>query len=81
MNNILQVNNLTVKYGRSEVLTNVSFEIDKGDYVGIVGPNGSGKTTLIKAILGLIPIYTAVQYSTLIKIKPYRLSATKSDIK
>jgi zinc transport system ATP-binding protein len=58
MNNILQVNNLTVKYGRSEVLTNVSFEIDKGDYVGIVGPNGSGKTTLIKAILGLIPIHS-----------------------
>jgi len=56
MNSILQVNNLKVRYGKNEILSNISFEVSKGDYIGIAGPNGSGKTTLVKAILGLVPI-------------------------
>ena len=36
------------------ILDNISFEINEGDFVGIVGPNGSGKSTLIKLILGLL---------------------------
>ncbi|NJD04361.1 MAG: metal ABC transporter ATP-binding protein [Ruminiclostridium sp.] len=55
MNSILSVENLTLKYGRHEVLSNISFTAEVGDYIGIVGPNGSGKTTLLKAILGLHP--------------------------
>ena len=47
------VHNLSFKYGKHEVLTDISFNVNEGDYVGIVGPNGSGKTTLIKVILGL----------------------------
>ncbi|MBU5438594.1 metal ABC transporter ATP-binding protein [Tissierella sp. MSJ-40] len=53
MNNILSIKDLTLKYGKNEVLTNVSFQVQQGDYIGIVGPNGSGKTTFINAILGL----------------------------
>ncbi len=56
-NKILTAQNLTVRYGRQEVLTKVSFEVESGDYVGIVGPNGSGKTTLMKAVLGLLPFW------------------------
>lgn len=52
---IIQIKNLSVKYGEIEALSDVSFDIISGDYVGIVGPNGSGKSTLIKSILGLIP--------------------------
>jgi len=51
---IIQIKNLSVKYGEIEALSDVSFDIMSGDYVGIVGPNGSGKSTLIKSILGLI---------------------------
>ena len=51
---IISVKNLEVKYGSREVFSGVSFDIEKGDYVGIAGQNGSGKTTLIKTILGLI---------------------------
>ncbi|HEY9059450.1 MAG TPA: metal ABC transporter ATP-binding protein [Pseudobacteroides sp.] len=54
MNNILSVQNLTMKYGRNEVLSSISFEVEAGDYIGIVGPNGSGKTTLMKGLLGLL---------------------------
>jgi len=51
---ILKADNITLKYGRHEVLTDASFTVEAGDYIGIVGPNGSGKTSLMKAMLGLI---------------------------
>lgn len=51
---IISVKNLAVKYGNREVFSKVSFDIEKGDYIGIAGQNGSGKTTLIKALLGLV---------------------------
>ncbi len=51
---IISVKNLSVKYGDREVFSGVSFDIEKGDYVGIAGQNGSGKTTLIKTLLGLV---------------------------
>ena len=57
MNELLSIHNLTFKYGKHEVLSDISFIVNEGDYIGIVGPNGSGKTTLIKAILGLLPSY------------------------
>lgn len=47
--------NLSVGYDSKVILKNLSFKVNKGDYLCIVGENGSGKTTLIKSILGLIP--------------------------
>lgn len=47
--------NLSVGYDSKVILKNLSFEVNKCDYLCIVGENGSGKTTLIKSILGLIP--------------------------
>jgi zinc transport system ATP-binding protein len=64
VNNILKVANLSMKYGKIEVLSNVEFEVFEGDYIGIVGPNGSGKTTLMKGILGLIsPSFGSIEYN------------------
>lgn len=51
---IVTVENLSFRYNSIEVLSNISFNVSAGDYIGLVGPNGSGKTTAIKAILGLI---------------------------
>lgn len=48
----LQVENIAKSYGRKEVLTDVSFEVQTGKMCGIVGENGSGKTTLMKIIVG-----------------------------
>lgn len=45
---------LCFSYQSNEVLTDVTFSVSPGDYVGIVGSNGSGKTTLVKLILGLL---------------------------
>ena len=50
---VIGVENLCFQYQAVEVLTDISFEIAAGDYVGLVGPNGSGKTTLVRAILGV----------------------------
>lgn len=51
---ILKVENLNVKFGKEEVIKNLSFEAKKGEFLIFLGPNGSGKTTLMKAILGLV---------------------------
>ena len=56
MSTVIQTNSLCVNYDKSEVLSNVSFSIERGDFVGLAGPNGAGKTTLVKAILGLLPL-------------------------
>jgi zinc transport system ATP-binding protein len=56
MAEIIQADNLSLSYGQSEVLKNISFSIEKGDFVGLAGPNGAGKTTLVKALLNLIPL-------------------------
>ncbi|EKD23185.1 MAG: hypothetical protein ACD_83C00012G0001 [uncultured bacterium] len=56
MPNILEIDNLTANYGTTQVLNNISFNVENSDFVGLAGPNGAGKTTLVKVILGLIPI-------------------------
>ena len=56
MKKIIETINLSVHYGQTEALKDVSFAVEQGDFVGLAGPNGAGKTTLIKAILGLLPI-------------------------
>lgn len=53
--NLLEVNNLTVRYERQTAVENVSFALGEGDYAAIVGENGSGKSTLVKTLVGLIP--------------------------
>jgi zinc transport system ATP-binding protein len=52
--NVISVNNVSVRYQSVEVVSDVSFDVAAGDYLGVVGPNGSGKTTLIRALFGLI---------------------------
>ena len=52
---LLVCENLCMSYENKKVLENISFSVEKGDYLSIVGENGSGKTTLMKGILGLMP--------------------------
>ena len=48
---MLDFRNISVHYGHQNVLTDVTFRVNKGERVGIVGPNGSGKSTLFKIVL------------------------------
>lgn len=50
----IQFKNVSFSYGTIDVLKNVSFEVDQGEYVGIIGPNGGGKTTALQLILGFL---------------------------
>lgn len=48
----LQVSNLSKRYGTQQVLTDLSFSVDKGQIVGFLGPNGAGKSTTMKIAMG-----------------------------
>ncbi len=56
MTKLIEIEDVSISYGRLEVVDHVSFDIQENDFLAIVGPNGSGKTTLMKAILNLVPI-------------------------
>lgn len=51
---ILQVRNLTVKFGNLVAVNDVSLEVQPGELVGLIGPNGAGKTTFFNTITGLV---------------------------
>lgn len=52
---ILEIKNLKVIYDNKPVLDGISFSLNKGEALAVLGPNGSGKTTLFKAIIGAVP--------------------------
>jgi branched-chain amino acid transport system ATP-binding protein len=52
---LLQIENVSVLYGKAQALQNVSLHVHEGEFVSIVGLNGAGKTTLFNAISGLLP--------------------------
>src|SRR5690554_6205411 len=57
MTRILEVKNVSFGYDRDLILENISLELNRGDYLGLIGPNGSAKSTLIKLILGILKPY------------------------
>ena len=51
---MLQINNLTVKYGQLTALRDISLTVEKGEIACIVGPNGAGKSTTLLTISGVL---------------------------
>ncbi len=54
MEPVIQIINLTASYNGEPALLDVSMDVHRGEFIGVLGPNGSGKTTLLRTILGLI---------------------------
>jgi ABC-type Mn2+/Zn2+ transport system ATPase subunit len=53
MSSLIAFERAALGYGRRVVLEDISFEVNRGDYLGLVGPNGAGKTTVLKVLLGI----------------------------
>ena len=59
MSMILDIRNVTVRFGGVVALDNVSFEVNRGEFLCLIGPNGAGKTTMMRAVTGVIKPQTA----------------------
>ncbi len=70
---MLDFKNISVHYGLQDVLTDVSFRVNKYERVGVVGPNGSGKSTLFKIILG----ETSADHGELVIEEKPRIGSTR----
>jgi branched-chain amino acid transport system ATP-binding protein len=73
---LLSVENLQVSYDRIRALHGISFEVDEGEIVCIIGANGAGKSTTLRAISGLVPVQTGIQ-NDLFRPGPDRFPADK----
>ena len=54
MTSVLEVRQLSARYGRVEALHDLSLSVADGEFVAVLGPNGAGKSTLMRAIMGLV---------------------------
>lgn len=53
---MLEASGITVRYGALEAVRNVSFRVDAGEIVALIGSNGAGKSTTLKAVMGMLPM-------------------------
>ena len=59
---LLEVNDLQVYYGVIQALKGISFEVNEGEIIALIGANGAGKTTTLHALTGLIPKTGVIKY-------------------
>lgn len=64
MDPLLSVSNLSLTIGNHKILSDISFDVQKGEIIGLIGPNGSGKTTLFNVLSGFLkPTGGSVTYN------------------
>jgi ABC-2 type transport system ATP-binding protein len=62
MAELLQIKNISKRFGTSQVLSDISFTVYSGEILGIIGPNGAGKTTLMECMMGVLPFDKGLMY-------------------
>jgi zinc transport system ATP-binding protein len=65
---VLEVRHLSIRFGETRVVTDLSFRVGRGTSLAIIGPNGSGKTVLFKALIGSVPFEGDVRWAPGIRI-------------
>lgn len=61
---LLRLEGVSVRYGKSQALTDVSLRVEAGEIVTLIGTNGAGKSTLMRAIMRLVPLHTGtIEYN------------------
>jgi len=73
---MLELHNVSASYGKLQILWNVSFKIDSGEFVTLIGPNGAGKTTTLKTISGILhPISGTISFlgRTINHLPPHKI--------
>ncbi|MDO4413513.1 MAG: ABC transporter ATP-binding protein [Erysipelotrichaceae bacterium] len=73
---MLKVENLSVRYGMIEAIRNISFEVNDGEIVTLIGANGAGKTTTLQTISGLLKPASGAVYldgQDITKIPPHKI--------
>jgi len=68
MSSILSVKKLSVAFDEQPVLHHLSFELEKGESLAVIGPNGSGKTVLLRTLMGSVPFLGDVVWQPNIRI-------------
>lgn len=63
---MLNVKNVNTYFGKNKIINNVSFKINPGEIVGLVGSNGAGKTTIMKTILGLTKFTGEISFNNVL---------------
>lgn len=74
---LLQVRGVSKSFGGVKAVNNVSFELTKGEILGIIGPNGSGKTTLVNIITGFVKPDSGKVFAMgkeLTKLQPHKIA-------
>lgn len=66
--NVLEVRDLTIRFGRVDVFSGLTFAVAAGDALAIIGPNGSGKTQLLRALVGAIPYEGTLRWAPDVRI-------------
>ncbi len=80
MSTILELNDVSITLDHHSILRNVSFAIERGESVAIIGPNGSGKTVLLKAMLRIVPYEGEIRWQpgTTVGYVPQKIDADRS---
>lgn len=68
MDNILEVDRLSIRFEKVEVFADLSFQVAKGKSLAVIGPNGVGKTVLFRALIGSIPAEGTIRWAPDVRI-------------